>query len=142
MDAAPDYAALYTQAIGDVRRIIEAFQELTVVLDEAVTDLAARHAAACEAEGKAGADADEDGDDEAGDAALPLEGCGTCTQFTPCPDPGVGCYVNPPAPDPCTACDESDDEFCGYHSGGWVHPPCTCGSRVRHTPGLHCERDC
>lgn len=42
-----------------------------------------------------------------------VEGCGICTQFTPCPNPGVGCFVNPPAA--CTACDDSDEAFCAVH---------------------------
>lgn len=85
-----------------------------------------------EAEEEAGATEDGEAED--------LEGCGICTQFTPCPNPGVGCYVNPPAGSrivfddtpidvyaqaealdraeavaACTACDDSDEPFCAIH---------------------------
>lgn len=84
-----------------------------------------------------------------------LEGCGVCTQFTPCPNPGIGCFVNPPGarvafddtplevvrlealvPVACPYCDDSDEEFCGLHDdrrpdrGFTCSGPCTyaCGS--------------
>lgn len=144
MDAAPDYEALYSQALGALRTGAEAFRKACDTFDEVVQDLKALDTAARAAEGEAGADADEDGDDEAGDTTLPdngLEGCGVCTQFTPCPNPGIGCFVVAPPLDPCTDCDDSDDEFCGYHSEGGL-PLTHGGTYPCPGPGKCDDFDC